>query len=645
MINWFCHMYPYGNLHELNLDWVIDTVKKGEKEIADFIGVNTIKYANPILWNITSQYEANTVVVDGQTGNAYISVKAVPSGVHLSREEYWTQIYNYANVVDGLREQIAYNEGESTTATRPYAIDDLVFVNGVLYRVIAPMIAGDSFVANSNVVQTTINAEIARLHLFIDDEVSAREDADTSLSIALSEESSTRSSADTSLSESINNEATTRSNNDDTLQNNINKIYRTFNGQYISPDLTELGQIELPTGHTTQGSCVVNNYLYVFHHINDNSENMVSKYSFPGLTLIDSISLPNGMHGNGMTYNPNTNKLIICNSWSSGTTNAYAGTLFFIPLDTFNSYTTFDYRGSTSGSISALTITPNGQFSHATVTGTSCILVGANVDDTMCTYGYFFEDYIGGCERQDISSSNRFIYILFTDVAQGSTYGVNYVDVLTIQGDKYGRIYLNKALDELEGITCTDDTNLYITDVNGKVYHIELGNMLVTSAIGNSTGFRDFNGIFGYFVNTQITHNPKITIATLSNGATVQTIIPVPPILITSYMLAYINGAGLITSNKAWCAVTATGGLRIFTTRTFNNTSKNLQVNYNYSNGYWTIVSVIIDGISITVDPTNIDTQLASYINDGIWTGETGLFGFGNKFTLRGYMITGMSLS
>ena len=181
MINWFCHMYPYGNLHELNLDWVIDTVKRGEKEIADFIGVNTIKYANPILWNIESQYEANTVVVDGQTGNAYISVKAVPSGVHLNREEYWTQIYNYANVIDTLREQIAYNEGESTTATRPYSVNDLVFVNGDLYRVIHSMIAGDSFVVDSNVVDTTINEELDRLREDIDDEASARESADTQL--------------------------------------------------------------------------------------------------------------------------------------------------------------------------------------------------------------------------------------------------------------------------------------------------------------------------------------------------------------------------------------------------------------------------------------------------------------------------------
>ena len=143
--------FPFTNFHELNLDWVIATVKNGEKEIADFIGVNTIKYANPILWNIESQYEANTVVVDGQTGNAYISVKAVPSGVHLNRTEYWTQIYNYANVIDTLREQIAPdNEGTKTTASKDREAGDLVWLNSKLVVITKDILAGTEYVEKTD---------------------------------------------------------------------------------------------------------------------------------------------------------------------------------------------------------------------------------------------------------------------------------------------------------------------------------------------------------------------------------------------------------------------------------------------------------------------------------------------------------------
>lgn len=167
MINWFCHMYPYGNFHELNLDWVIATVKHGEKEISDFIGINTIKYADPILWNITSQYEANTVVVDGQTGNAYISTKPVPNGVHLNNSEYWTQIYNYADVVDTLREQIVpINEGTNTTASADREAGDLVWLNGRLVVMTRDILAGTEYIEatgnvgiSGNFVYTTINAE------------------------------------------------------------------------------------------------------------------------------------------------------------------------------------------------------------------------------------------------------------------------------------------------------------------------------------------------------------------------------------------------------------------------------------------------------------------------------------------------------
>lgn len=152
----FFYNYPYTDVHELNLDWIILMIKKMEAELKNFIGINTIKYADPILWNITSQYEANTVVIDPQTGNAYISTKAVPNGVHLNNTNYWTQIYNYAAELDQIRSNIATNEGNTTTSTHSYNAGNLVWVQGNLYKVIAPIIPGDSFVVGSNIVAITI---------------------------------------------------------------------------------------------------------------------------------------------------------------------------------------------------------------------------------------------------------------------------------------------------------------------------------------------------------------------------------------------------------------------------------------------------------------------------------------------------------
>ena len=157
---WF-NKYPYVNDEQLNLDWILRTIKKLTEELTNFINLNTIKYADPILWDITKQYEANTIVVDPQTGDAYISTKAVPYGVSLSNTDYWTKIYNYADAINTLEEQIAAaNEELSTTASAPRAVGDLVWLNGLLYKIISPMIAGDSYVVGSNCIKTTIEEEI-----------------------------------------------------------------------------------------------------------------------------------------------------------------------------------------------------------------------------------------------------------------------------------------------------------------------------------------------------------------------------------------------------------------------------------------------------------------------------------------------------
>ncbi len=167
LLDIFSHNYPYTDFHELNLDWVIKRVIELDENLKNFINLNTIKYANPILWDITRQYEANTVVIDGATGNAYISIKAVPSGVQINRTEYWTQIYNYQNIIETLREQIARaNEGENTTASYDRKTGELIWLNGKLVRMTRDILAGDRYVEDvgtpdviGNYVYTSVENE------------------------------------------------------------------------------------------------------------------------------------------------------------------------------------------------------------------------------------------------------------------------------------------------------------------------------------------------------------------------------------------------------------------------------------------------------------------------------------------------------
>lgn len=100
-------LWPFTNLHELNLDWIVNAIKSQETRLQDFVALNTIKYANPFHWDITSQYPQNTLVIDPQNGTAYLSVQPVPQGVQITNTEYWTPVFTLQNFTDALKRAIA----------------------------------------------------------------------------------------------------------------------------------------------------------------------------------------------------------------------------------------------------------------------------------------------------------------------------------------------------------------------------------------------------------------------------------------------------------------------------------------------------------------------------------------------------------
>ena len=96
----FFNKYPYTDFHELNLDFVLESIEDMKKELDTFVSLNSIKYADPIAWDITSQYGANTIVIDITTGVAYLSTQPVMAGVSITDTSYWTPVFNleYFNV-------------------------------------------------------------------------------------------------------------------------------------------------------------------------------------------------------------------------------------------------------------------------------------------------------------------------------------------------------------------------------------------------------------------------------------------------------------------------------------------------------------------------------------------------------------------
>lgn len=219
------HRAPYTNFHDLNLDWIMDELNEFNTKLTNFVSLATIKYADPIQWDITSQYEANTVVVDSN-GNAYLSVQPVPSGVSLDRTEFWTKIGNFDELWADVKKAITPNdEGHSPTATADRAVNDLVWVNGALVRVTRAMIAGDAYVPGSNCVSSSTNEVLHYLITAFNEglsaEKTARENADTQLQKAIDAEKTARENADSQLQTDIDNETQAREDADTQLQTAI----------------------------------------------------------------------------------------------------------------------------------------------------------------------------------------------------------------------------------------------------------------------------------------------------------------------------------------------------------------------------------------------------------------------------------------
>ena len=163
--------FPYTRTYSSDLGWLIRHVKW----LTDQVENKTIKYADPINWNITSQYELNTVVLDGTV--AYLSKQAVPSGVAISNTDYWMPIFDIAPIIGDLsniRDQISEHYETSYTATRNYSAGDWMFINNgsddLLYYADSAITINSGLVPGVNITKATVEdivlalaSEIARV--------------------------------------------------------------------------------------------------------------------------------------------------------------------------------------------------------------------------------------------------------------------------------------------------------------------------------------------------------------------------------------------------------------------------------------------------------------------------------------------------
>ena len=151
--------FPHTRTYDSDLGWIIKKITAIDNKLSEYLEQAIINIADPIQWDITTQYPALTMVIDNQ-GTAYISRQPVPAGIPLDNTSYWSVIFNYDGSLDDLRATIAANERYSTTATEARSIGDLVYLEGRLYKIIADMPAGTAYIVNTNCVEYTVSMRI-----------------------------------------------------------------------------------------------------------------------------------------------------------------------------------------------------------------------------------------------------------------------------------------------------------------------------------------------------------------------------------------------------------------------------------------------------------------------------------------------------
>lgn len=141
------NQYPYLNINDFNLDYIVKSLGELQKAMEEFFAKSEIKYADPIQWDITKQYEINTIVINDNIG--YMSIKPVPTGITIDNDEYWLKIFDFGEFLADISKNFSDILQYGNTASRHIDSGRWFLIDYRLAKAIATIEAGNQFNSNN----------------------------------------------------------------------------------------------------------------------------------------------------------------------------------------------------------------------------------------------------------------------------------------------------------------------------------------------------------------------------------------------------------------------------------------------------------------------------------------------------------------
>lgn len=355
---------PYlldGHMYQYDLGWMIHQIVQFKNDLDTAIDLKTIHYADPINWDITTQYAPNTVVVDPKSGTAYMSKRAVPVGILLDNTDYWVVIFNYQRIYDKIMDGVAFNDRDNIVASKDLLVNDMVWFGGDLYRCTRPISQGSKYIPGTNLTPITIADSLAtyygrdRVAQVLNDTINVSGDytvnagdvTETADNVTLHATTDTLIDTDgnrtddtagthTVIADTLAIQTTTpmryqtptkiRGGNYITLATPSGDAYYIPTGVQhdqmtaIVPELYGILEQDVTDDMTAgQGMTVDNNYVYIGYRSEDDTKQIIYKVS-RSTGVVTSKQFTQLGHINGMTNMDNT---LIVTSWTNDTGSIY----------------------------------------------------------------------------------------------------------------------------------------------------------------------------------------------------------------------------------------------------------------------------------------------------------------------------------